>query len=83
MPKAWSFLDPARHHRLCSSLILVKIRLTEGDAVMYGRPYVRQRRTRDIRRARERAEHAQEATAAGSNGPAADQGAGIAAVASS
>jgi hypothetical protein len=36
--------------------------------VMYGRPYVRQRRTRDIRRARERAEHAQEATAAGSNG---------------
>jgi hypothetical protein len=36
--------------------------------VMYGRPYVRQRRTRDIRRAREHAEHAQEATAAGSNG---------------
>ena len=40
----------------------------EGRDVMYGRPYVRQRRTRDIRRARERAEHAQEATAAGSNG---------------
>jgi hypothetical protein len=38
------------------------------QSVMYGRPYVRQRRTRDIRRARERAEHAQEATAAGSNG---------------
>jgi hypothetical protein len=30
---------------------------------MYGRPYVRQRRARDIRRARERAERAQEATA--------------------
>jgi hypothetical protein len=41
---------------------------TKYDVVMYGRPYVRQRRTRDIRRARERAEHAQEARAAGSNG---------------
>jgi hypothetical protein len=30
---------------------------------MYGRPYVRQRRARDIRRAREHAERAQEATA--------------------
>ena len=35
---------------------------------MYGRPYVRQRRARDMRRARERAERGQGATAAGSSG---------------
>jgi hypothetical protein len=31
--------------------------------VMYGRTYVRQRRARDVRRARERADRAQEAAA--------------------
>jgi hypothetical protein len=35
----------------------------EGRDVMYGRTYVRQRRARDVRRARERADRAQEAAA--------------------
>jgi hypothetical protein len=35
------------------------------NRVMYGRPYVRQRRARDVRPARE---HAQEATTANSSG---------------
>jgi hypothetical protein len=41
------------------------VMIMELILVMYGRPYVRQRRARDVRRARERA---QEATTAGSSG---------------
>ncbi|WVZ77022.1 hypothetical protein U9M48_024925 [Paspalum notatum var. saurae] len=40
----------------------------EGRDVMYGRPYVRRGRARDVRRARERAKHAQEASGANPSG---------------